>query len=385
MKFLKVVVVICVAVLLAVCVFINNRLYRNDNYEKGLEKLEAKNYTAAKNAFKKAIDEGCNEKSIEDLITVIDEYNTAKKSYDSGNYDSALEHLNLIPALYADYAIKTDIDSLKDYLEKYKNGIDLLNAKNYTGAEAIFKELLDKDSKQNNVKNVYSIVSEYNLAKPFFDTGDYNNTLTHLNKIPPSYINYPISADIDYMKNHIKAVNETAANLAEAASLVKSRKYDQAEQMLLKIDTNYTTADQNNEIAKYQTQIRLGRKNQSSVPALNALITSYARSFVNSVNSGDFSYLESSRTLYPGSSIYNTQKSYINTLSQKPIFEQYLDARVESVSWTSDTTCVIKTVEKYRVDNRSTGKVETKTLRYTYDVIQTSDGSVYLKTIKKTK
>ena len=114
---------------------------------------------------------------------------------------------------------------------------------------------------------------------------------------------------------------------------------------------------------------------------IDALVYAYVNGLCEAVNTGEFKPLKG--TLYAGSSIYNEQRSYIQGLANVDIYEYCSDYEVSSVNWETETNCVISTIETYRLYNYTDEENTTVTLRYTYDVIETADGQLFLTSIRK--
>ncbi|MBQ4562771.1 MAG: tetratricopeptide repeat protein [Clostridia bacterium] len=378
MKRISVIVLCCMALLLTSCNLITNK-----NYKEGIQKLEDNDYVAAELCFEKAIDEGYDKDDIEEIYDIVSEYNMAKEAYDKGEFDDAKAHMEDIHRSYSDYPIEDDVDALKDKLEIYDEGIIKLEIKDYAISEACFKKLLELDPDNDDINVIYTIISDYNTAKSHFDKGEYYTAIAYLDKIPHSYVDYPISADIDVLNTQLKSFKETSASITKATSLLESGEYNEAGDVLLTIDDQYVTDEQREEIKALQKQIQLKKKNQDPVALnrLNALADAYSIGLCEAVNSGVFAPLNG--TLYHGSSIYAEQVAYIAKMSKISIYERCLGMDVISVNWTSESTCVISTIETYEISNYSAGRFYTETFRYTYDVIETSDGQLFLTTIRK--
>ncbi len=377
MKHIKIILLCCMALFLTSCISTNK------NYEEGLSNLEIKDYVAAEASFKKALDAGYNKNNINEIYTIVSEYNIAINHYDEGNYVEAGTHADKIPHSYSEYSIGADIDDLKDQLENYDEGISKLEIKDYVAAEASFKKILDNDPDQNNINVIYTIVSEYNNAKKYYDAGEYDTAMTHIDKIPHSYTNYSIGIDVDALKNQLKNIKDIDVYVSKAASLLESGEYSEANEIILKIDTQYSTDKQQEEIKALQKQIQLEKKNQDKVvlEKLDTLVRTYANGLCEAVNTGNFKPLKG--TLYKGSSIYAEQVAYIEKMSNIDIFEYNMGAEVSSVDWQSETTCVISTIETYEIYNYTAEDYSTQTFRYTYDVIETPDGQLFLTSIRE--
>lgn len=263
----------------------------------------------------------------------------------------------------------------------YKEGIESLDVKNYVNAEENLKKAIDNGYTRNNVKVIYSIVSEYNDAKQYYDKREYDKASMHIGKIPHSYSDYSIGVDVDFLKSQLKECEKISSSISKAQSLLDSGEYEDANEIVLAIDTKYATDEQLTEIENIRLQIKLERKNNDYyvLNKIDALVENYVYALCESVNTGDFRALKG--CLYEGSSIYKTQQSYIANMAKKDVYEYVKDYKVNSVDWKSETSCVISTIETYEIyvgdDYR------TQTFRYTYDVIETNDKQLFLTSIKK--
>lgn len=367
----------CAALLLSAC------KTTNKYYEEGLEELEDKNYVAAESCFKKAIDQNYDKNDVNELYKIVCEYNDAKKSYDSGEFDDLEKHLDKIPDLYAEFEIREDVDFLKDQLKSYKSGMTNLEIKDYASAETSFKKILDKDSEQNSIKILYTIVSEYNKAKSCCDSGEYETAETHLDKIPNSYTNYSIGSDIDDLKEQMKSVKNIDLSISKATSLLEAGNYQDANDILVKIDMGYLSAEQTEVVKSLQKRVQLMKKNKDPIvlERINALVQTHVKGLCEAVNTGSFKPL--SGTLYKGSTIYTEYISYIDFISKQDLSEYCEGAEVLGVNWTSETECVISTIETYRIYYWKKGESVTQTFRYTYDVVETPDGQLFLTTLRE--
>ncbi len=267
--------------------------------------------------------------------------------------------------------------------QNYKAGVENLKIKDYVAAESCFKKAIDEGYNKNDVNVIYAIVSEYNLANKYYDAGEYDKALTHLNKIPNTYSNYSLSKDVDILREQLTESKNIEDSIAKAKNLLEYGEYNEANNIVLEIDTQYSTDKQKDEIKELQKQIQIKKKNQDTVvlEKINTLVRTYANGLCEAVNTGQFKPL--SGTLYKDSSIYKEQMSYIARMAQKDIYEYCKGIEVSSVNWISETECVISTIETYQIYNYTAGDYSAQTFRYTYDVIETADGQLFLTTIRK--
>ncbi|MCX7883694.1 MAG: hypothetical protein N2448_01475 [Caloramator sp.] len=94
------------------------------------------------------------------------------------------------------------------------------------------------------------------------------------------------------------------------------------------------------------------------------LIEGYAESLCNAVNYNNFSYLES--YLYPGSSIYEMQKTYVPNTYNKGIREYIMSLNILSYNISEDNkTGTVTTEERYKIYNAN-NEESIKVFKYTY-------------------
>lgn len=265
--------------------------------------------------------------------------------------------------------------------KNYEKGIANLDVKNYVDAELCFKNAIDEGYTKDNVNVIYTIVSEYNDAKECYDAGEYDKTQEHIDKIPYTYSDYLIGIDIDILKEQLKTIEEIATSISKAKNLLDSGEYETANEIILMLDTQHATDEQIVEAERLKHQIKLKKKNNDYevLSKINTLIDIYVHGLCEAVNTGDFRPLKG--CLYEDSSIYEEQKSYIESMKKKNIYEYVQDFKVNSVEWESETSCVVSTSETYRIFDGT--KYRTQTFRYTYDVIETNDKQLFLTTIEK--
>lgn len=267
--------------------------------------------------------------------------------------------------------------------KNYEAGVEKLKAKDFIAAESYLKKAIEEGYDKNDIDVVYTIVSEYNLANKCYEDGEYEKGLEHIGKIPSVYTNYSLVTDVDSLKENLTKSKEIDDSIAKAKSMVEYGEYSEANVLILQIDTQHATEKQNDEIQELQKQIQIKKKNQDAtvVAKINTLVRTYANGLCEAVNTGQFKPL--SGTLYKDSAIYNEQKSYIARMATKDIYEYCLGIEVSSVNWTSETECVISTIETYQIYNYTSEEYSSQTFRYTYDVIETADGQLFLTTIRK--
>lgn len=106
------------------------------------------------------------------------------------------------------------------------------------------------------------------------------------------------------------------------------------------------------------------------------LIYWYTYYFTEAVNSGDFEIIEN--YLYPGSSLYNEQKSYVATTYEKGIKEDIKSFNVTSYNISDDKMSgTVSTEEVYNIYQKDSTEPSTKTFHYTYTFMYNEEFSGY--------
>lgn len=266
-------------------------------------------------------------------------------------------------------------------IQHYKDGLENLEIKNYTAAEASFKSAIEGGYKKDNIKVIYAIVSEYNKAKKCFDNGEYEQAQKHVDNIPHTYSNYLIGIDINDLKDKLEEVQKIADSISKVKKYLESGDYEDANAIVLNIDTEHASEEQIKEIDELKLQVKLERKNHDYevTQKINSLVTNYVYGLCEAVNMGDFRPLKG--CLYENSSIYKEQKSYISKMAKKDITEYVIDYEVTNIEWKTETTCIISTIETYGIYQNF--EYTTQTFRYKYNVIETEDKQLFLTTIEK--
>lgn len=177
-KKLSVVLVITTLFSLSLISCTNSKV--NKYIEVGKSALNSKQYDEAKTDFENALKEDKDNKEASDLLKIIENYESAKKSYESKNYKEAEEYISKIGSDYSNYKIKEDIDKLKENIslkEKAINKISdqinsvdkLINDKKFTAAENEIKSInladADNDQKKKINDQINKIKYELNQEK----------------------------------------------------------------------------------------------------------------------------------------------------------------------------------------------------------------------------
>jgi uncharacterized protein YecT (DUF1311 family) len=135
--------------------------------------IESGNYDKALIAIELALDEDRGNEKAKKIYSILEGYQKAQKSLEENNIDKAKKVLDGIDGEYSNYAIKKDIDSLKNKVEKKFKEVEAINnnltklkgligAKKYDEAktliEGINKNLLNEEQK-NKVDELSSKIN----------------------------------------------------------------------------------------------------------------------------------------------------------------------------------------------------------------------------------
>jgi uncharacterized membrane protein YvbJ len=124
---------------------------------------------------------------------------------------------------------------------------------------------------------------------------------------------------------------------------------------ILKKDDDYIKLD----FSQSQTSMQIDQYRMRN------LIYWYTYYFTQAVNTGDFEDVED--YLYPGSQLYNAQKSYVATTYEKGIKEDIKSFNVISYNLSDDKRSgTVSTEEVYNIYQSDSTTPSTKTFHYTY-------------------
>lgn len=194
-------VCISVIILTTSCSFTGGKYY-----EDGIKKLEIKEYEAAEESFKQAIDKGYTDNKVDVIYTIISSYNNALKLYNSKEYDDAQEYLDKIPNSYTEYIISHDVDVLKHNMEKHneaynslKRAKTLVEQGKYADANAVI--LLIDDTMLSDQQ-----VEEFEDLKKLITLKQKNENAYYIKKIDDLVENYVYALCDAVNENQFKAL-----------------------------------------------------------------------------------------------------------------------------------------------------------------------------------
>lgn len=97
---------------------------------------------------------------------------------------------------------------------------------------------------------------------------------------------------------------------------------------------------------------------------IHALLDNYLYNFASAVTYGEFSRI--SEYLYPSSSLYDTQKNLINTLSKDGIIEEFVSSKYSNFKFDSSNNSGTISVEEIFKVGKSYGDLKEETYNWTY-------------------
>lgn len=117
-----------------------------------------------------------------------------------------------------------------------------INNKDYSKAMDALQIVIDQDSNNKEANDLIQIVGNYNGAVIHYKDKEYTEAEKELNEITADYSNLAIKGDIDELKSEI-AFQESKTKVVDgyinkATTLVKQKKYKEAEAEIKKIDVN---------------------------------------------------------------------------------------------------------------------------------------------------
>ncbi|MGG7078637.1 hypothetical protein [Clostridium sardiniense] len=117
-----------------------------------------------------------------------------------------------------------------------------INNKDYAKAMDALQIVIDQDSNNKEANDLMQILGNYNGAVIHYKDKEYKAAEKELNEITADYSNLAIKGDIDELKSEI-AFQESKTKVVDeyinkATTLVKQKKYKEAEAEIKKIDVN---------------------------------------------------------------------------------------------------------------------------------------------------
>lgn len=120
--------------------------------EKAINNINSGQYSEAEKELETILKEDSSNSEINSeanvLISIINSFEDAKKLYENKEYNKANEEISKIPNEYSNYNIKSDVDDLRENINKKLEEIKLIDNKINELSKLINDEKLDDSSKK---------------------------------------------------------------------------------------------------------------------------------------------------------------------------------------------------------------------------------------------
>ena len=137
-----------------------------------------------------------------------------------------------------------------------KSGITALNDGKYDEAKEDFEEVIREDKNNGEAQNIITIIDNYENAKKEFEQNKISEAKEYISKIPKEYANYSIKDDIDKLKGEVdkkdKKLKDIDVKLQNIDSLIKDKKYGEAQNEADKIDIKDGLKEQEDKLNNYK-------------------------------------------------------------------------------------------------------------------------------------
>lgn len=235
--------------MLTACVFVLTSCGRAVAYKAIKESelsMAGEDYEAALNYLELAKKEGSKNREVDTMISIIENYLTAKKELEAANMDGAIAALNAIPESYTEYVIANDVDKLRDEVNKKQAtmvDIDsqisgtkkLIVVGDYASAEINIAELYSKNMTSYQKAQVDEMDTTVKTAKSKIgEAGNKTPSVVYVPQNPPtnpssnassqsvdsSIISNRSTSEIEnYISSYVRPLyNEVQSNLSNYSS-----------------------------------------------------------------------------------------------------------------------------------------------------------------------
>lgn len=143
--FVTTVVFCCFILVLAGC---GNKT--KQQMEEAINDFNSGHYSQAKEELNTILKEDSNNSEANLIVSIIDNFENAKKLYDNKEYDKSNEEISKIPGEYNKYNIKSNVDDLKENINKKLDEIKQIDNKMNELSNLIDDGKLDDASKKIN-------------------------------------------------------------------------------------------------------------------------------------------------------------------------------------------------------------------------------------------
>lgn len=118
--------------------------------EEAMNDFNSGHYSEAKEEFNTILKEDSSNSEANLIVSIIDNFENAKKLYENKEYDKSNEEISKIPGEYNNYNIKSDVDDLKENINKKLDEIKQIDNKMNELSNLIDDGKLDDASKKIN-------------------------------------------------------------------------------------------------------------------------------------------------------------------------------------------------------------------------------------------
>lgn len=118
--------------------------------EEAMNDFNSGHYSQAKEELNTILKEDSSNSEANLIVSIIDNFENAKKLYDNKEYDKSNEEISKIPGEYNNYNIKSDVDDLKENINKKLDEIKQIDNKMNELSNLIDDGKLDDASKKIN-------------------------------------------------------------------------------------------------------------------------------------------------------------------------------------------------------------------------------------------
>lgn len=297
-----------------------------------------------------------------------------------------------------------------------KKGQNLMAQENYKEAESVYSELSElTNDREANI--IYEILYNYNRAVKMLNDGNYENAEKFYDKIPPEYVDYDITRDVENLKDNIQTAKKSSQQLEKIREYIDNEDLVSARELMDTINDTYLSPSEKNELQnladmldelekqkieeqkaeeerkkaeeearKKAEEEELRRKKEEEMANMpsgyghlsdadaQSIIYNYAYQLTRAINSNDFNLV--APYIYSSSPLYTQQINLINSCVSQGITEQFNGVTLNSLTKINDTKWEAKVTESETV-YYADGSQKPKTFQWTY-TIEYISGQFYL-------
>ena len=247
--------------------------------------------------------------------------------------------------------------------------------------------------------------------------GNYENAEKFYDKIPPEYVDYDISRDVENLKDNIQTAKKSSQQLERIREYIDDEDLVSARELMDTINDTYLSPSEKNELQNLSDMLdelekqkieeqkaeeerkkaeeearkkaeeeELRRKKEEEMANMpsgyghlsdadaQSIIYNYAYQLTRAINSNDFNLV--APYIYSSSPLYTQQINLINSCVSQGITEQFNGVTLNSLTKINDTKWEAKVTESETV-YYADGSQKPKTFQWTY-TIEYISGQFYL-------